>query len=74
MQRRDAHDFVRYAYQRAATVRPEASPRILDVILEDLVFRDESGASNLDETLVLQRTLVQIVNPGVTASEALPRG
>ena len=41
----------------------------------DLLLRcNQQLMSNLDETLVLQRTLVQIVNPGVTASEALPRG
>jgi hypothetical protein len=48
---RDAHEYLRFAYQRAATTDPGVASRTLEVLLGDLVFRDEGGKSTLDETL-----------------------
>jgi YD repeat-containing protein len=49
---RDAADFVRYAYLRAATLADrELTGRTLTSVLSDLVFRGKDGRSNLDQVL-----------------------
>jgi hypothetical protein len=49
---RDAHDFLRYAYQFATTTSGrDRDGGTLQTLLADFVFRDEHGNSTLDDTL-----------------------
>ena len=65
---RTAHDFLRWGYQTAGLGQGFGEQRLLEMILSDLVFRDDNGQRNIDQVLSARRiTMWEEQNPSSVA-------